>query len=51
MIKENDLSIYVVAKEVAAPKKVQYGYRAFMPGNIRSTYGLPVVPFRADIGN
>ena len=51
MIKENDLSIYVIAKEVATPKKVQYGYRAFMPGNIRSTYGLPVVPFRADIGN
>lgn len=45
-----ELSIYVVSKAVTAPEKVQYGYRAFMPGNIRSTYGLAVVPFRADIG-
>ncbi len=46
----NGLSIYVVSKAVTTPEKVQYGYRAFMPGNIRSTYGLAVVPFRADIG-
>ena len=50
MVKENDISVYVVSKDVAVPKKVQYGYRAFMPGNIGSTYGLPVVPFRAEIG-
>ena len=48
---DNGRTVYVTAKDVASPKKVQYGYRAFMPGNIRSTYGLSVVPFRAEIGS
>lgn len=47
IVKENDLSVYVFSKDVAEPREVRYGYRAFMPGNLRSTWGLPVVPFKA----
>lgn len=49
VVKENDLSVYVFSKDVAVPREVRYGYRAFKPGNLRSTYGLPVVPFRTAI--
>lgn len=49
IVKENDLSVYVFSKDVAEPWGVRYGYRAFMPDNLQSTYGLPVVPFKASV--
>ncbi|MDR1756119.1 MAG: sialate O-acetylesterase [Culturomica sp.] len=33
---------------VPAPVAVRYGFRNFLPGNLKNTAGLPVYPFRTD---
>ena len=40
--------VSVEASEVKEPIAVRYCYKPFAKGNLKSVYGLPVVPFRTD---
>ena len=48
VLNESHKSMMVTSDKVAAPTAVRYGFRAFMPGNLKNSRGLPVVPFRSD---
>jgi sialate O-acetylesterase len=47
-LNEGHKSIMVSSDKVTLPTAVRYAYKAFQPGNLKSTRGLPVVPFRSD---
>lgn len=47
----SDKKVIVWSPEVAEPVAVRYGFRDWLPGNLRSARGLPVVPFRTDDWN
>lgn len=44
----NGNSVTVQSAEVKQPVAVRYCYKPFAIGNLKSVYGLPVVPFRTD---
>lgn len=48
VLNESHKSVMVTSDKVKAPTAVHYGFRAFLPGNLKSVRGLPVVPFRSD---
>jgi sialate O-acetylesterase len=47
VVNESHKSVFVTCDKVSAPTTVRYGFRAFLPGNLKSVRGLPVVPFRS----
>ena len=48
VLNESHKSVFVTAPGVKAPTAVRYGFKAFLPGNLKSIRNLPVVPFRSD---
>ena len=48
ILNESHKSVMVTSDEVTAPTAVRYAFKAFLPGNLKSVRGLPVVPFRSD---
>ncbi|MDE6140426.1 MAG: sialate O-acetylesterase [Alistipes sp.] len=46
----NSATLTVWAEEVTEPVAVRYGFRNFLPGNVRNNWGLPALPFRSDAG-
>lgn len=48
VLNESHKSMLVTSPEVSAPTAVRYGFKAFLPGNLKSARGLPIVPFRSD---
>ena len=48
VLNESHKSMMVTSDKVKAPTAVRYGFKAFLPGNLKSVRGLPVVPFRSD---
>ena len=41
-------TVYVKCAEVPAPQAVRYSYRNLMDTNLKTSYGIPVPPFRSD---
>jgi sialate O-acetylesterase len=41
-------TIQVQSDKVPTPVSVRYGFKDWAPGNLYSTEGLPVAPFRTD---
>ena len=48
VLNESHKSVMVTSDKVTAPTAVRYAFKAFMPGNLKSVRGLPVVPFRSN---
>lgn len=48
VLNESHKSVFVTAPGVKSPTAVRYGFKAFLPGNLKSIRNLPVVPFRSD---
>ncbi|WP_028910609.1 sialate O-acetylesterase [Prevotella sp. AGR2160] len=46
-VDQNTRTVFVTAKAVKAPVQVRYGYKAFLPGNLKGSRNLPVIPFAA----
>lgn len=44
----NDRVLVVWSEEVPEPVAVRYGFRDFLPGNLKNGLGMPVIPFRSD---
>lgn len=42
------MRIQVRSAKVASPVAVRYGFRNFLPGNLKNHRNLPVIPFRSD---
>ena len=40
--------IRVRSEEVSEPVAVRYAFRNWGPGNLKSNFGIPAVPFRTD---
>jgi sialate O-acetylesterase len=48
VLNEGHKTVMVTSSQVPSPQAVRYGFRAFLPGNLKSVRNLPVVPFRSD---
>ena len=46
MINNNQIEIF--SKNVSTPIAVRYGFKNYMPGNVKDLRGLPLYPFRTD---
>ena len=46
---KNEVTVW--SDEVKQPMAVRYSFRNFAPGNLKSVYGIPAVPFRTDMWN
>ena len=40
--------VLVWSEEVSEPVAVRYAFRNWGPGNLKSNFGIPAVPFRTD---
>ncbi len=42
------MRVCVRSEKVSSPVAVRYGFRNFLPGNLKNHRGLPLIPFRSD---
>lgn len=47
-VRLDNIRVVVSSKEVKEPVAVRYGFRNFLPGNLKNVGGMPVIPFRTD---